>query len=257
VVGTIGAHGDLVPNLHEFRITPESTALIIGFEVVPYDLTPVGGPADGQLIDCRWAEVDVATGTVLRQWRASDHVALTDSYAEVPTDPTEPFDFFHLNSVNPDTDGNLLVSSRHTWTVFKVERASGRILWRLGGKRGDFRLGAGATFSWQHNALPAGGGLLRLFDNGTDGLSTQRPASRVVWLRLDPAAGTAALVRQLVHPDGVSVPAMGNAQALPNGNTFVGWGAAGRLSEFDASGALLFDATLPAPSYRAYRLPLG
>jgi hypothetical protein len=192
---------------------------------------------------------------VLRQWRASDHVALTDNYAEVPTDPSEPFDFFHLNSVNPDTDGNLLVSSRHTWTVFKVERRSGRVLWRLGGRRSDFRLGAEATFSWQHNALPAGGGLLRLFDNGTNGLSTQRPASRVVWLRLD--GGSAGLVRQFVHPDGVSAPAMGNAQALPNGNTFVGWGAAARLSEFDAAGRLLFDATLSAPSYRCYRDRLG
>jgi hypothetical protein len=62
LVGTIGARGDLVPDLHEFRITPEGTALIIGFQVIPYDLSPVGGPVGGQLIDCLWAEVDVATG---------------------------------------------------------------------------------------------------------------------------------------------------------------------------------------------------
>lgn len=259
VVGSIGTVAGLSPDMHEFRITPQNTALIIANELIPYDLSGVGGAADGQLVDCLWLEVDIATSTVLRQWRASEHVPLTDSYVPVPTDPTMPYDWFHMNSVNPDDDGNILVSSRHTWTVYKVRRTSGAVLWRLGGKRSDFALGADATFSWQHNALPAGGGVLRLFDNASNGASTQRPASRVIWLRLetgtDAPAGSARLVRSLVHPDGVVATFMGNAQALPNGNTFVGWGGAARLSEFDGSGRLVFDATLPGPSYRCYRMP--
>ena len=46
---------------------------------------------------------------------------------------------------------------------------------------------------------------------------------------------------------------MGNAQRLENGNIFVGWGTGSRVSEFAADGTLLFDATLPNVSYRAYR----
>jgi len=191
---------------------------------------------------------------VLRRWRAREHVPLADSHAPPPADPAVPYDWFHMNSVNPDTDGHLLVSSRHTWTVYKVHRTTGAVLWRLGGRHTDWALDADATFSWQHNALPAGAGTIRLFDNASNGPSSQRPASRVIWLRLDRAAGAARLVRSLVHPDGVRAVAMGNAQALPNGNTFVGWGAAGRLSEFDGSGRLVFDATLPGPSYRSYRM---
>ena len=50
---------------------------------------------------------------------------------------TPDWDFFHINSVDLDGDGNLLVSGRSTHTVYKLDR-SGAILWRLGGKRSDF-----------------------------------------------------------------------------------------------------------------------
>lgn len=45
---------------------------------------------------------------------------------------------------------------------------------------------------------------------------------------------------------------MGNAQALPNGNTLVSWGMTPRISEFTPSGELVYDAVLPFDSYRAY-----
>ena len=53
------------------------------------------------------------------------------------------YDYLHLNSVEVDTDGNLLISARNTWTVYKVDRSTGAVLWRLGGKRSDFTIGPG------------------------------------------------------------------------------------------------------------------
>src|SRR5262249_33501048 len=84
---------------------------------------------------------------------------------------------------------------------------------------------------------------------------TVRPQSRVLWIHLDQRAKTATLVRSIQHPAGLLAGSQGNAEALDDGDTFVGWGATGRVSEFDQDGALLFDASVPAgwDTYRGYR----
>jgi hypothetical protein len=169
----------------------------------------------------------------------------------------DSYDYFHINAVNLDSDGNLLISGRHTWTIYKVNRQTGRILWRLGGKHTDFTLGPGVRFAWQHNPLPAGANTIRLFDNENNGFPGGRvmAQSRVIWIHLDTATMRATLVKAITHPAALSVPAQGNAQALDNGDTFVGWGELGRVSEFDPQGKLVFDATLPGSddTYRGYR----
>jgi hypothetical protein len=234
---------------HEFLLTPQGTALIASWHEVPYDLSPIGGPSDGQVIDGVVQEIDVATGKVLFEWHSLDHVPLSESYSPVGS----PYNYFVLNAVNLDTDGNLLISGRSTWTIYKVDRHSGQILWRLGGKRSDFSLGPGAAFTGQHNAIAAGENTLRIFDNGNDGTTQVRPAARVIWIHLDTQNRTAMLVKTLEHPEHVDVEFEGNAQGLTNGDTFVGWGTAERISEFDQRGNLLFDASVAGGTYRAYR----
>jgi hypothetical protein len=109
-------------------------------------------------------------------------------------------------------------------------------------------------FAWQHNPIAVDHDTIRIFDNESNGAPVL-PASRVIWVRRDDAARTATLVRSWTHPDLLSAGSQGNSQALDNGDTFVGWGAVPRISEFDERGALLFDASLPAgyDTYRAYR----
>ena len=142
-------------------MTPQGTALITIYHGVPYDLSSVGGPKDGTVVDGIVQEIDVATGRVLFEWHSLDHVPLDESYLPVNWDP-DSYDYFHINAVNLDDDGNLLISGRHTWTIYKVDRQNGGILWRLGGKRSDFALGPGARFAWQHNPLPAGPSTIRI-----------------------------------------------------------------------------------------------
>jgi len=256
VIATVNAGQGLAADQHEFRLTPQGTALITVYHQVPADLSGVGGPQDGQVFDAIAEEIDVATGRVLLRWDSLAHVPLSDSYQPVPTSASTPYDYFHINAVNLDNDGNLLISARHTWTVYKVDRHTGAIIWRLGGKHSDFALGDGARFAWQHNPLPAGPDTLRIFDNESNGTDTGGP-TRIVWIKLDERAHTATLTRVVQHPEALSAASQGNAQALPNGDTFVGWGQLGRVSEFDPDGKLLFDATLPAgyDTYRAYRFP--
>jgi outer membrane protein assembly factor BamB len=256
VVATVHAGNGLDLDGHEFALTPQGTALVTIFHGVPFDLSSIGGPKDGIVVDGIVQQIDVATGRVLFEWHSLEHVPLDESYLPVNSDP-DSYDYFHINAVNLDSDGNLLISGRHTWTIYKVDRQTGRILWRLGGKRSKFTLGSGVRFAWQHNPLPAGENTIRLFDNENNGEPGGRimAQSRVIWVDLDTATLAATLVKAITHPAALSVPAQGNAQALANGDTFVGWGELGRVSEFDPQGKLVFDATLPGSddTYRGYR----
>jgi uncharacterized protein YndB with AHSA1/START domain len=253
VITRVQKHGDVSPDEHEFSITPRGTAYIVSYVKTKADLRSVKGPKDGLVMNGIFEEIDLATGKVLHHWESLDHVALTESHAGVPKDPTEPYDYFHINSVAPAPDGNVIISARHTWTVYKVELATGNVRWRFGGKRSDFDLPETATFAWQHDAQFEDPHTLRMFDNGSDGEVTVTDESQVLWFSIDEAGRKARLVRRLVHPAKISAQAMGNAQRLDNGNLFVGWGTAKRISEFSDDGTLLFDATLPEVSYRAFR----
>jgi hypothetical protein len=253
VLTTVEPHAGVSPDEHEFLITPRGTALVVSYVQTRADLRKVGGRENGLIMNGVFEEIDLATGTVLLHWESLDHVDVTESHAGVPKDPDEPYDYFHINSVNPTPDGHVIVSARHTWGLYKVDRTTGRVRWRLGGKRSDFHLPTAATFAWQHDVHFENATTLRLFDNGSDGTEAVTDESQVLWFSIKETARTARLERRLVHPAKVSAHAMGNAQRLENGNIFVGWGTAARISEFAADGTLLFDATLPNVSYRAYR----
>ncbi|WP_158891293.1 arylsulfotransferase family protein [Amycolatopsis anabasis] len=252
-VATVGPSGDFHPDVHEFRITPWNTALITCYVPVRRDLSSVGGPVDGLVLDSYCEEVDIASGAVLLRWSALDHVPLTDSYKPLPATPDQPWDFFHANSISLTPDNHLLVSGRSTCALYQVHRTTGAVIWRLGGKSSSFALTPDAVFGWQHHAIFEDPRTIRLFDNASDGTTTLHP-TRVAWLRLDPRGMTASLARSMSIP-GSHVTAMGSAQRLPGGNVFVNWGMTPRLSEFSPDGDLLFDATLPTPSYRAFKFP--
>jgi hypothetical protein len=259
----VHAGNGLVGDIHEFRITPRDTALITIYHRRPADLRPVGGAKAGLIFDGIVQEIDIATKRVLFEWHSYPQVALKESYQRVPRGrpgkPASPYDYFHINSIDPEPNGNLLVSSRNTHTVYEIDRTNGKILWRLGGKRSDFRLGTGVRFAWQHDARRQPDGTITLFDNGAT--PAVEKFSRVLVLRLDESARTATLVRSFHHPRRLLSPYEGNAQFLPNSHVFVGWGSNPDYTEFDERGRVVLDASFGRPggapgseadSYRAY-----
>jgi hypothetical protein len=250
------APGHVPTDQHDFVLTEQGTALFFVYRAIAADLSAVGGSSGGALYDAVLYEIDVSTGAKVLEWQARDHVALADSHAPVPTGNKAglPYDYFHANSIGVDTDGHLLVSSRHTWTVYKIHRTSGAVLWRFGGKRSDFAMGAGAAFSWQHDANRRSDGTLGLFDNGA-GITTNAKQSRGLILALDQAGRKATLVREMFHPQGLLAPTQGDVQELPGGGSFIGWGQQPYFSEYAADGSMRFAGKLPADnvSYRAYR----
>lgn len=243
-------------DLHEFRITRRDTALITEYEHVNMDLTPVGGPKNGSVLNGVVEEVDIPTGRVLWRWSSLEHVPITETDYPYAMAQGPPFDYFHLNSVDEDSRGDLLISSRHLSTVFKIDRRTGKIIWRLGGRMTTFPLGVGVRFSWQHDAIWTGKKTIRIFDNACVD-PWKGYESRVSWVRVDPIHKRTRLIKQITHPEHLSATQEGGAQDLPNGDTMVSWGVAGRISEFSPDGGLLLDVALPKgwTSYRAYRFP--
>ena len=241
----------LEADLHEFRLTTAGTALVTSYVTATADLRSVGGPSDGRVEDAVFQEIDLASGRVLLEWHSLDHIPVSESYWPI----SSTWDYAHVNSIDVDTDGQLLVSSRNTHTVYKVDRRSGEIIWRLGGKHNEFALSYGASFAWQHDARRQSDGTLTIFDN--EGAPHAGPQSRAIVLAIDEQHKRARLERQFLHPLALQASSLGSVQVLPNGNVFVGWGAEPFVSEFSPSGELLFDARLGSgySGYRAFRFP--
>ncbi|MCY0904686.1 arylsulfotransferase family protein [Arthrobacter sp. H14-L1] len=257
-VAQVNAGNGLKADLHEFTLTEAGTALLIAYPTVPYDLRPVGGPANGFIYDCHVQEVDVRSGAVLLDWSAVAHIDITETYVQPGdnnasadgTSEAKAFDPFHLNSVDESGDA-LLVSSRHMHALYLVDRTAGTLRWRLGGKRSDFKVADNAAFAWQHDARRRSATSLTVFDNHYSSGSTG--ISRGLLLNVDESARTVTLQQEFSHA-GHRGNAEGNVQLLGNGHYLVGWGADPAVTEFTPDGTALYESIgLGNASYRTYR----
>jgi len=232
---------------HEFLLTARGTALMTTFRGAR-----VGGR---RVIEGGVQEIDLRTGRVLFDWGSVDHVAVGESYAKPPKNPSVLYDYFHINSIDVDTDGNLLVSARNTHAVYKIHHRTGRVLWRLGGKRSDYSLGPGVRFAWQHDARRQPDHTISVFDNGA--APKRHDESRVLFLHLSRETRKARLVRRVIHRPSILAINQGNAQRLANGDLLVGWGHTPYVTEYDKRGRVVLDLRFGrrADTYRAYRFP--
>src|SRR5581483_11944785 len=146
-IATVRAGNGLKMDLHEFTVTNSGDAYLIA--VAPTRLAHINRAVENGVVQ----EIDIKTGLVLFQWDALDHVPLTDSVKWGQSKPGHILDPYHLNSISIDRSGNLIVSSRNTDAVFGINRATGRIDWKLGGRGSTFSLGGGVATAFQHDAV--------------------------------------------------------------------------------------------------------
>ena len=199
VVRLSAARG-LRADLHEFLITPWNTALVTSTEVRPWDLRSVGGGPRGRVVGGVVQELALPSGRLLWEWHSLDHVGVAETAFNVKPGPR--FDYFHLNSIQVAPDGHLIVNARNTWAAYKIDRRTGRVLWRLGGRRSDFKLGRGARFEWQHDVREHANDVVSVFDNAAS--PQEEPESRALLLRLDTKRMRASLLHAYTHrPEGV------------------------------------------------------
>jgi EmrB/QacA subfamily drug resistance transporter len=256
-VARLKATDGWVLTLHEFLISGED-AWVTANKNIPMDLSKYGGAYNGALVDSAVQEYNLKTGKLVRSWDALDHIPLSESHASLPTNGF-PWDAYHVNSIDLAGNGTFLVSMRDTWGAYLVNIDTGRIEWTLGGKRSSFKFGPGAAFQWQHDARLKDDSTVSMFDDHCcqlTGGGTSVPAtgpSRGLVLKLDESARTATLVAQYRGDGQFESEYMGDAQPLPNGAMFVGWGSEPYFSEYSQSGKLLLQGALPGPNltYRA------
>ena len=240
---------------HEFALGhegSEATAFIATLTTAQANLTSVGGPPNGSVYDWVIQEVDIATGMVIWEWHPLGHVAVRDSYIPY-VGGGERYDYFHLNSIQQTASGNILISARNTWAVYMINKKTGKIMWKLGGKHPSFKMGAHTNFEWQHDATLHSNGELTLFDDASS--PPEESQSRALELHVSTTKHEVTLVHQYLHSPPTLATSKGSAQPLSNGNMFVGWGLKPYFSEYSPSGTQLFGGSFRSPvnSYRAYR----
>jgi hypothetical protein len=253
-------------DLHEFLITPRSTAILIAYQPIAANLHHlVDAPTRGAALDTVVQEIDIKTGLVLFEWHAFDHVRLRDAFN--PYQKHHAFDFAHANAVYEEANGNFLISVRNASAALEVDRATGKTVYRIGGKRPTLPMQPQAFFVAQHSINRTKRGAITIFDNGAgappkDGRFTGRPSRGLVLRQPKPVPGlppSPIFVEHELKPDTPRRTfSQGNVQELENGGFFVGWGGDQPwFSEFSPDGQLVYDAHLVPKSldtYRAYRL---
>lgn len=193
--------------------------------------------------------MDIETGNLIFQWRASDHVPLTDSYKPIGGDgdgkaPETAYDFFRLNSIEKDEAGNYIISSRHMHTIYCLSPA-GDILWTIGGKHSsctDLSDGFASNFAWQHHARLHENNTISLFDNG--GNNVFHKFSHFLCgmiIEIDAEAMTVSLVHEYIHPSKLLATSQGSMQVMDGGNVLVGWRNTPAFTEITADGEVLCD----------------
>ncbi len=238
IVESFGAGNGYFPDVHELRLLPNGHALFLIYDSQTMDMSLIvpGGQPNATVTGLVIQELDSARDVVF-QWRSWDHMAITDTYQSLTA---ASIDYVHGNAIEQDTDGNLLISSRHIAEITKINRQTGDIIWRLGGKNNQF------TFVNETNDPPF------YYRNN------QTPVySRGLEYQLDEVAKTATHVWDYPNTPDTFSGAMGNVQTLPNGNRMIGWGSAGLTTEVKPDGSKAFELafTSPVVSYRSFRFP--
>jgi hypothetical protein len=263
-IATVGTPTDL----HELQTLPNGDHLLLSYPFKSgVDLTGlVGNPDAGSnstIADCEVQEVD-AGGRLVWDWRASDHI---DPVTETTTSATATqvggqtvYDVFHCNSIDPNPNGNLLLSVRHANAVFEIRRSDGRLLWKLGGTTVN-KDGAAIIriqndpdggFVQQHDARYLPDGHISVFDNQTS------LAARAMEYAVDFTNHTAQPVFSFTAPNGLSSCCMGDHRLQPDGHRVIGYGLffVGDglvMTEVDAAGHDVLDLRL-TPGTGVYRV---
>src|SRR5699024_6128541 len=129
-------------------------------------------------------------------------------------------DRFHFNSVFFDSEGNYIISTPIENQVWKVNKKSGEIMWKLGDK-GDFKMDPETYFYFQHAAHLDRKGNLLVFDNGDfspNDTTKVGKRSRTISFDLDTTQMKAEVKINAELPFAYYTNRMGSSYLLPNDN---------------------------------------
>jgi outer membrane protein assembly factor BamB len=220
---------------HDARRLRNGNVLLLCLRALPAELAArvrgglPGTEADGTIYADYLLEV-TTRGQVVWEWRSWEHL---DPAAFPITPQDRRAEWTHGNTVAETAEGHLVVSFRNISTVVMIERASGKLVWTLGGP----------PLAQQHDPRPLPNGNLLIFDNGTHRRDHPATFSRV--LEIDPRTGT--IVWEYTDPSLFEFfsPYISGAQRLANGNTLVCEGCHGRIFEVTRAREVVWEYVSP------------
>jgi hypothetical protein len=230
---------------HDLQLLGNGHALLLIYHYFPVDMSLIvpGGSPTATVASCVIQELD-QNKNVSWEWNSWDHIPISDTNRSLTA---SLIDYVHCNAVEQDDDGNILLSGRHLDEVTKINRQTGQIIWRMGGKANQFTFTNDDGFALQHDIRRLADGHITLFDNGV----AARGYSRAVEYELDEVN---KVITRTWEYRGPFASCCGNAQRLPNGNTFINWGPARMMTEVKPDGSVVFAAEINATfSYRSFR----
>ena len=213
---------------HEFQLLLNGNALLGARAYRTVDLSQIieGGSPVAQVEDYIIQEIDQNKNIVF-EWNSADYFELTDAPHIDLT--SQHIYYVHANAIEIDTDGNILLSSRHMDEITKIDRQTGDIIWRLGGVNNeftflndslDFQHSIPTPFCYQHDIRRLTNGNITIYDNG----NYKHPKySRMVEYQLDELNMTATLTWEYRDSLFNYSPWMGNVQRLQNENIIGAW----------------------------------
>ncbi|MBK9733371.1 MAG: aryl-sulfate sulfotransferase [Chitinophagaceae bacterium] len=257
-----------ITDVHDFIACPDGHSFMIGLDYQTIDMTVYDPDYSDQatVIGAIVQELDTAKNVIF-EWRSWDYIDIPEALHEALF--FSIIDYVHANSIDLDTDGNILLSCRKLDQAIKINRETGEMMWRLGGVKNEFVfLNDTLGFNYQHDVRRIANGNITMYDNGN-----YHPVkiSFAKEYKLDEVNKTASLIWSYAHPyiDGESVQgyAMGNVQRLFDGHTLINWGSiyAGselgegspNITEVDSLGNIVWEMTLNESKkgviYRAHR----
>jgi hypothetical protein len=270
IIKTYTAMNGYTADVHDFQMLPNNHVVFLIYDpqIVDMSQVVVGGNTQAQVVGLVIQELD-SDNNVVFQWRSWDHINITDADDHINL-LSASIDYVHGNAIQFDWDGNYLLSSRHLDEITKINRQTGNIIWRLGGKQNQFvftnvDISSVLPFSHQHDIRRLPDGHITIFDNRNN-LSPLY--ARAVEYALDEDTKTITEVWDYhsTTPDMYS-SAMGDAQRLANGNTVIGWGLPSGfplaiepdVTEVKPDGTKIFELTFDLTAsasfvtYRAFR----
>ena len=267
-------------DLHEANITPQGTLLVTANNVTTTNLTSVGGPAVGWVVDSLFYEIDIATNEVIFEWSALDHLkAIPLNSTRYPlgfagftgANQTLAWGYSHINAVDKLGDG-YIASFRYLCALIAFDK-KGDILFKLNGYNGgDFKQGPDTDFCFQHDvrtiSYTAGKSLnLSIHDNANSPVNanTSTTPTSGLELSLNLTKKTVSKIARYKNPKNpIYSTAQGNFQRILStslGNIFMGHGFTPIFEEFTKSGKIAqttqFESLAPGSglSYRAFHQP--
>ena len=260
VVDTYHAVNGYATDEHELQILPDGSYYLIGIRGETVDMSRYvnGGRTDARVNACV-IQGFTAKHDLVFQWRAWDHFDIRDSYVPGENELNgRSIRFPHMNAIDIDLDGNILLSSRHLSEITKINRETGEIMWRLGGINNQFRFTNDPLNGPenQHDIRVVGPDRYTIFDNGNE---HNPQISRGVEYLLDHTAKTATITWFFRDTPDKYTFFMGNHQVLPNGNHLINWARSGlpKLTEVTPDGQKTFEMDFRRDynCYRVFRFP--